>query len=66
MIRFGRASRRMDLIGLALLAMMMVVLWVQRSAVAAEAAAQGAPDAVGVVLDGEEATTVAPDGAERI
>ena len=46
MTRFGRASRRMDLIGLALLALMMVVLWVQHSAVAAEATAQVAPEAV--------------------
>ena len=67
MTRFGRASREMDLIGLALLLMMTVMLWVQNSALAADANAHAVPDAVGAVTGGEGTTgSIAPAGVEHL
>lgn len=67
MTRFGRASRTMDLLGLALLTTMMVMLWVQNSALAADADAQIAPDAVGAVMGGDGTTgSVVSAGAEHL
>ena len=68
MTRFGRASRQMDLIGLALLLMMTVMLWVQNSALAADANAHAVPDAVGAVTTGGDGTTgsIAPAGVEHL
>ncbi len=45
-IRLGRASRTMDLVGLALLWMTAVLLWVQDSVPVADTNVQTAPDAV--------------------
>ena len=67
MTRFGRASRSMDRLGLALLTMMMVLLWVQHSALAADLDARTAPDAVGAVESGVGMTgPVAPAGVEHL
>lgn len=67
MTRFGRASRTMDLLGLALLTMMMVILWVQHSALAADTDALAAPDAVGAVETGVGTTgPIAPAGVEHL
>lgn len=67
MTRFGRASRSMDLLGLALLTMMMVLLWVQHSALAADLDAHTAPDAVGAVESGVGTMgPVAPAGVEHL
>ena len=56
MTHFGRASRRMDLFGLALLISMMGVLWLQHATRAAEVAAQSPPTAIG------SAAPEAPEG----
>ena len=53
MTHFGRASRRMDMFGLALLVMMMGVLWFQHAALAADTTA---PTAIG------STATEAPEG----
>ncbi len=66
MTHFGQASRTKDLIGIALISMMMVLLWVN-SALATDRAAHTAPDAVGAVT-GEVGTTgsIGPVRAEHL
>lgn len=67
MTRFGRASRQMDIFGLALMTMMMLLLWVQHSALAADGGARAGTDPVGAVTeDGGSTGSVASAGAQHL